>query len=1101
MTAEERIASLERRLQLSRDALKAEQAKHGEDAVDLEGLVFTLRSSLSRACSLIEDESLRPADHEKTGQLAEKIVSLWSNERMLLDKQNEELKAALRARGGGGGGGFDSKHVTNEPASQWWAERKVSAHEALKMLEEATSRHSKAQEKLLNTEKELSEVQDALWKHEEKISELEKLLKSTKKSLDETKSELAEKDLQIAAMKRINERGNFESKLTLQAKKDEEGLAAGEAQMQLHRRIQQLISEVKSKEIRIQGLEMRLMSSSSTSQNKFPTASDLDRTIAVLKAEHEEKNQMLEDQVAGLFKISEERLKLLDEQSTRIKALNDELAHRHKTCEDLRKRLTAQAEALKQGAQTAASLEEKIEKENEELFEARRLRSIAEEQVLLLQKEAENARREAQEARAFEIELRSTATKQKETYGKDMESLHKESEHIKEQLQLAKENNDILEGQLRSAEEKVISLTRELEKWKKDWTNMENDLLQAKNELRGFKKSDHDKNLGLETALAQKESIINRQGDELHDLKLNIRNLQSEVESLTESLNSALHREENLRKHTEQVGHQFQLRLSELQGKLAEAQQTQTELSTSSKTLQEQRDREVVASSEMFKKLEEKAVKEVEYKTRIQQILDMNAKLQKEKDKFEEQVIASNLQAISNKSRWAFSSYQNDILVKKIAELKSENEILKSKLRGAMDALDRAHHGILLTDSEGKKFMENLNKHDEPQDGKQLEILQHELNNAAKEIEFKNKKIVEYARALEQLRSEMKAENARRSLRKDEPATPTLRDDAVELVNSLRNRISELEHENKALLDKLQYAREDMEKEFAEEKGKLKAEIATAHEIADQRLKRLRERDQIYSRLSEKSSRQGSMRGTALELYSEEQELRTGRSSLIAGGSRSPARPRQGSLLKNDGLLSSSTDSLMSSERKHGVFSDTSGSERSLGREEMNFWEESQASERASSMSYDGREDDFLRPSHGSAHQSVQELTFAQFIELLRLKGLLPAVVSEREAAEAFRRTIAENISEDYDRMPFDCFKDCIRQLLQEKDMLSGTYNFDRDVGARREPARNELKAPARSSHNLADRSTRGSEEAAYEEFQQWNRRVADAASSISEED
>eukprot|EP00960_Hanusia_phi_P015036 444881-Hanusia_phi.AAC.1 len=132
------------------------------------------------------------------------------------------------------------------------------------------------------------------------------------------------------------------------------------------------------------------------------------------------------------------------------------------------------------------------------------------------------------------------------------------------------------------------------------------------------------------------------------------------------------------------------------------------------------------------------------------------------------------------------------------------------------------------------------------------------------------------------------------------------------------------------------------------------------------------------------------------------------------------------------------TSQLLDGQRKHGVFSDTSGSERSLGREEvtivygvkadadgkkMNFWEESQASERASSMSYDGREDDFLRPSHGSAHQSVQELTFAQFIvsgrrrrvslthgqELLRLKGLLPAVVSEREAAEAFRRTIAVN--------------------------------------------------------------------------------------------
>eukprot|EP00960_Hanusia_phi_P064377 765775-Hanusia_phi.AAC.4 len=167
------------------------------------------------------------------------------------------------------------------------------------------------------------------------------------------------------------------------------------------------------------------------------------------------------------------------------------------------------------------------------------------------------------------------------------------------------------------------------------------------------------------------------------------------------------------------VGHQFQLRLSELQVRHAPASFQFDAFDFPGKTgrsstnadgaldvikdggksltsrpvrrfqLQEQRDREVVASSEMFKKLEEKAVKEVEddmnveYKTRIQQILDMNAKLQKEK------VIASNLQAISNKSRWAFSSYQNDILVKKvvtwqsnvffltrlqIAELKSEVE-------------------------------------------------------------------------------------------------------------------------------------------------------------------------------------------------------------------------------------------------------------------------------------------------------------------------------------------------------------------------------------------------------------------------------------------
>ena len=38
-------------------------------------------------------------------------------------------------------------------------------------------------------------------------------------------------------------------------------------------------------------------------------------------------------------------------------------------------------------------------------------------------------------------------------------------------------------------------------------------------------------------------------------------------------------------------------------------------------------------------------------------------------DELFEQVIASNLQAISNKSRWAFASYQNDVLVKKVGDI------------------------------------------------------------------------------------------------------------------------------------------------------------------------------------------------------------------------------------------------------------------------------------------------------------------------------------------------------------------------------------------------------------------------------------------------
>ncbi|EKX32810.1 hypothetical protein GUITHDRAFT_121006 [Guillardia theta CCMP2712] len=754
------------------------------------------------------------------------------------------------------------------------------------------------------------------------------------------------------------------------------------------------------------------------------------------------------------------------EQSARIKSLNDELTHRHQTCEDLRKRLGAQAEALKKGAQTAASLEEKIEKENEELFEARRLRSIAEEQ----------------EARAFEIELRSTATKQKETYGKDMETLHKESEHIKEQLQLAKENNDILEGQLRSSEEKVITLTRELEKWKVEEQARRIVIIAERLDEHGERSP-----TGLETALAQKESIINRQSEELHDLKLNNRNLQSEVESLTESLNSALHREENLRKHTEQ-------------GKLSSAQQEQTELSKSSKTLQEQRDKEIVASSEMFKKLEEKAVKEVEYKTRIQQVLDLNAKLQKEKDKFEEQMIASNLQAISNKSRWAFASYQNDILVKKLAELKSESEALKSKLRGAMDALDRAHHGVLLT--EGKKFMENLNKYDEPQDGKQVETLQQELNNAAKEIEFKNKKIVEYARALEQLRSEMKEENSRRSVRKEEPGTPTLRHDAAELVNSLRNRVSELEHENQLLLDKLQYAREDAQREFTEERDRLTAQVATVQEIADQRLKRLRERDQIYARLSEKSSRSGSNGGTGFELYDDGP---VGRGSLLGGDLRSPARARQGSLLRSDGLVSSS-DSATSSERPRGDMSESSRSQQSIEQrqepryrqnstrnveaaqvvttllrliadEEAKVWEdEPQASELSSSVSLLEKEERMFRASHGSSHKSTQELTLDQFLvgasRELEMASYASAGAAAAQGRIYLKSTIAcplnvsktafEGSSKVLSRAsppPFAFFfvVSSPEHLIADKDMLSGTYNFDREIANRREAPQVDL--------------------------------------------
>ncbi len=48
-SAEERIAALDRRITLSREAMDALQQKYGDKVYDLEGLVFSLRSALAKA--------------------------------------------------------------------------------------------------------------------------------------------------------------------------------------------------------------------------------------------------------------------------------------------------------------------------------------------------------------------------------------------------------------------------------------------------------------------------------------------------------------------------------------------------------------------------------------------------------------------------------------------------------------------------------------------------------------------------------------------------------------------------------------------------------------------------------------------------------------------------------------------------------------------------------------------------------------------------------------------------------------------------------------------------------------------------------------------
>ena len=72
---------------------------------------------------------------------------------------------------------------------------------------------------------------------------------------------------------------------------------------------------------------------------------------------------IVEEQVAGLLRLSEERRVLLDEQDRRMQSLNDELANRQSIIDDCRRRLASQAQALKEAAITSSKLEERLDDE------------------------------------------------------------------------------------------------------------------------------------------------------------------------------------------------------------------------------------------------------------------------------------------------------------------------------------------------------------------------------------------------------------------------------------------------------------------------------------------------------------------------------------------------------------------------------------------------------------------------------------------------------------------------------------------------------------------------------------------------------------------
>ena len=76
--------------------------------------------------------------------------------------------------------------------------------------------------------------------------------------------------------------------------------------------------------------------------------------------------------------------------------------------------------------------------------------------------------------------------------------------------------------------------------------------------------------------------------------------------------------------------------------------------------------------------------------------------------------------------------------------------------------------------------------------------------------------------------------------------------------------------------------------------------------------------------------------------------------------------------------------------------------------------------------------------SQGSAF-SAEILGVDQFLELLRLKNVMPHMVSREEAETAFFESIRRR---GKDHLVFDDFKECIRDMLASKDMLTQSGNF-----------------------------------------------------------
>ena len=349
-------------MQLSREAIGSLTEQYGPNAADLDKLVFALRSELGRMQDVLRENKLsqresvsgvRITSVDEVGTLAERVSDLWANERELLRRQNDELKVLVRSLKAG-------PQLQGSALQQWAKRGDMTKGETLEMLKDATAKHAAAQEKLLRAEHELSDLQDAHWKTMEEKAELEVRLKAQARDLDLKTRQLAEKELQLSATTRsLGEKAaQNPAPASDFVPQGSSQVAGSEVQVNLHRRIQQLLRDVQQKDVTIKSLTHRLetqravinagpIDAANTGQGggalaRAATVSDLERALATQRAEHNDRMDIVEEQVSGLLALSEERRMLLEEQDRRIQALNEELAARQGVLDDQRRRLASQ---------------------------------------------------------------------------------------------------------------------------------------------------------------------------------------------------------------------------------------------------------------------------------------------------------------------------------------------------------------------------------------------------------------------------------------------------------------------------------------------------------------------------------------------------------------------------------------------------------------------------------------------------------------------------------------------------------------------------------------------------------------------------------------